>query len=707
MSGKLRSLTSKAILVIALLFVSPILTGDRTLAQDRGAVLKEGHGQSESLNKVVPEKEREKAQPPRAASFKEAAELAGNAFSRHDLERVVAKYQEFLKRSDADQGMGNTGRALLELGRFNLYLKRYDEADASLAQALKMCTAPEDETAKARILAIQVVLYMQKNDPAKAVELLEQALRLPGSAGDPRSRTMCLRYVAKIYEDCQHFDHRVDCSEKRGDQSQPVGEPGGEIKIMNRISRQLRAKGMHEMAERVGEQSLATARAMKDKKWEASALANLANVYKDRGQYDRAFVRYLKALKIYEQLGDATQQAWLMNSLGRVLVIEGNYQEAKDYHEKALKIARNAKDLKGEVVSLGGLGSVYLAQGQYAQAAECHEKSLEIVRKLGDAKVEAYTLDHLGNVHLAWGQYAKASDCFEKSLAIRRQIGHAKGEATSLNELGRVYQAWGQLGKALKYLEQSLDIQRKIGDVQGEAISLNKLGEVCQSWGQYDKALEYFEKSLEITRKIGDVKAEAASLNNLGRVYRSWGQYDKALKCFAQSLEITRGIGDVKGEAASLNNLGRIHQSWGQYDKARECYEKSLEITRKIGDAQGEVASLRSMGIVSAALKRHEDAAHYYEEVLRIEKKLGISTSLTSALLAQLYMDMGDLRRAEVFCTRIEKAHSRGKVAVVEIRLPWGKRDLREAFEKGGRGTALGKSVRFLHRTRYGHGRAG
>ncbi len=166
------------------------------------------------------------------------------------------------------------------------------------------------------------------------MEFLEQALRLSGSSGDPKSQAECLRYLAKIYEECQTFDQGVDCAETRKQRTRHAGDTGGEIRVMNQISRVLRASGMHEKAERVSEQSLATARAVKDKSWEASAVTDLANVYKDRGQYDRAFVRYLKALKIYEELGDAKQQAWLMNSLGRVLAIEGKYQEAEALSSK-------------------------------------------------------------------------------------------------------------------------------------------------------------------------------------------------------------------------------------------------------------------------------------------------------------------------------------------------------------------------------------
>jgi tetratricopeptide (TPR) repeat protein len=682
MSGALVSDAARAILFIVLLIASPMLSDDRALAQEGETSHKAGHAQSESLAQEVQKLALEQNRTTVETLFKEARERASSACSHKDLEGVVEKYQELLRILDADTSRRSVAEICLELGKFKLYLAKYDEADAFLDRALKSFTSEGDRTGKAKVLAIQVVLSVQKNELKNAIDLLEQVPRAWGNNSDFRSQAEWLRYLATITQEFSDFQQAIDCSENRNERSRQTDETTGQIRFMSQIGNFLRANGMHEKAEQVGEQSLAVSRGLEDKRWEASALEDLANVYKDRGQYDRAFIRYLKALKIYEMLEDGPKQTELMNNLGRVLLVQGKNQEAKSSHEKALTIARATGNLKGSAVSLGGLGSVYQSIGEYANAAECHEQSLVIFRKIGDARAESYALDLLGNVHLTRGEYVKASDCYEKSLEIRRKIGHPKGEAASLNKLGALYLSWGQPAKARKYLELSLEITRKIGDIRGDGASFNKLGEVYQAFAQYDKAMEYFEKSLEITRKIGDVRGEAAGLRNQGKVHRSWGQYDKALECFKKSLEITRKIGDAKGEASSLTNLGRVYQFWGQHDHAMQCNEKSLEITRKIGDVEGQAASLRSMGIVSVALRKHEEAVQYYEQVLEIENKLGVSTSLTSALLAQLYMDMGDLQRAEVFVQKAQKPIPAGRLLLLKTDFSGARKIFQELLKK-------------------------
>jgi len=640
MSGVFRSGEARAILIISFLIASLAFSFDRAQAE-----------KSESQANV----EQERATIGKL--IKEAQDLAGSACTREDLQGVIEKYEQTLKLLGPGSGDSRIAEVFLQLGRFNLYLQNYETSEAFLEKAFQAFTSQGGEKGKARCLGIQVALHIQRGKMKDAVDFLERSLKGCGRDGDSKVQADCLGYVAHIYHESSAFQKGEACPKE----SKVEAMPTVQIDFMRRVNRLLRAGGLHKEAERVGEHSLDIARGIQEKRWEASALEDLAHVYKDQGQYDRAFVRYLKALHIYEKLKDDKKQISLLNNLGRVSLVQGKNRKAESFHEKALTIAQTTGNERSEAVSLGGLGSVYQAMGEYVKAAECHERSLVIARKLGNEIGESYTLEHLGNIYMIRGQYEKAAESYEKSLAIRRKRGHLKGQAASLNQLGSLYHTWRKLDKALKCLEESLEITRKIGDVRGEAASLNKLGEVCLAWGQYDDALEYFEKSLDITTEIGDVRGEAASLNNLGRVHRSWGQYDKALGYFEKSLAITRKIGDVRGEATSLNNLGRIYQSWGKYGKALESYAQSLEISRKIGDVKGEASSLRSLGIVSAALGEHAEAKQYFEQVLVIEKRLDISTTLTNTLLAQLYMDMGDIQRAEAYVKKANRPIPTGR----------------------------------------------
>ena len=357
-------------------------------------------------------------------------------------------------------------------------------------------------------------------------------------------------------------------------------------------------------------------------------------------------------------------------NLGNVYQDWGQYAKAVEYYEKSLQIFKKIGNVKGEGQSLGNLGNVYRGWGQYPKAVEYYEKSLQIFKKVGDVKGEGSTLNNLGNVYKGWGQYPKAVEYYEKSLQIDRKLGDVKGEGQSLGNLGIVYYGWGQYAKALEYFEKSMEIKRKIGDVAGEGDALLNLGSVYKGWGQYAKAIEYYEKSLEISRKIGDVKGEGGALHNLGSVNKGWGQYAKAIEYYEKSLEIMRKIGDVKSEGSSLHNLGLVYRDWGQYAKAVEYYEKSLQIFKKIGDVKGEGSSLMGLGEVYRHLGEHDKALASFQKGLEIYVKIGVPIDRPNDLIGNLYLDSGDLAKAEPFIKQANYTSSLGRLYLVKADYP-------------------------------------
>jgi tetratricopeptide (TPR) repeat protein len=420
----------------------------------------------------------------------------------------------------------------------------------------------------------------------------------------------------------------------------------------------LRADGEYKRAEKQFKQALDLAKDLRDRKDEASALVGLAHVYRDAGQYDRAMLRYEKALRIYEERDHVRKQTEIMNHLGLMHKILGENREALALHKKALELARTSGDRKGEARSLGGQGSVYLDMADFEKAEQCYKQALEINREPGGEMARGYALDRLGTVYRHWGRLDKAREYFETSLAIRKRIKHTKGEAESLNHLGELSLTRGRLEEALDYSRQSLEIARKIKAVKDEASALNSLGLVNRSLGEFGRALECHQGSREIMRQAGYVKGEADALNGLGRVYSSLGQTDKALDAYEQAIKLSKRIGYVTGEADALGSMGMIHKSLGRADRALKCLTESLRIYHTIGVPKEEANTLWRMGILYWATDRHDEARKHYQDALAIQERLGLvrDARRTNALLAQLYMDMGDYDRAKV-C--LEKSNSR------------------------------------------------
>lgn len=253
---------------------------------------------------------------------------------------------------------------------------------------------------------------------------------------------------------------------------------------------------------------------------------------------------------------------------------------------------------------------------------------------------------------------------YEEALGIFEKSGSPRQQGAVLNNIAVVYNMWGQYARALEFYERSLEKRRIAGDREGEGITLNNIGLVYDSMGEYARALDYYEKSIELTRKIGDRKQEAATLNNMASVYDSYGQYSRALENFQAALNIMREIGDETGQGYTLSDIGRVYQSRGQYRKALEYYEKSIFLMRKTGNANGQANTLAGLGKLNSQMGRFAEAEQSLNQSISIYQRLGVPTLSVEDDLANLYLDTGDLEKAEALLKKTGNDLSLGRLAL-------------------------------------------
>jgi len=519
----------------------------------------------------------------------------------------------------------------------------------------------------------------------KAVEYYEKSLVIKRELNDRQGEGSTLNNLGNVYKDWSQYDKALEYYEKSLAICGQLKDRQGEGSILNNLGIVYKDWGQYDKALEYYEKSLAIKREVKDRKGEGLTLNNLGIVYQGWGQYDKAVEYYEKSLAVCRELKDRKGEGSTLNNLGNVYRYWGEYDKAVEYYEKSLAIKRELKDLKGEGQTLNNLGNVFSDWGQYDKALEYYEKSLAIKRELKDRGGEANSLLGLGNVFLDWGQYHQAVECYEKGLQIARDLKDRRMEGQTLNNLGLVFSDWGQYHQAVECYEKGLRIARGLKNGRTEGQTLNNLGSVYKDWGQYDKALEYYEKDLAICRELKDRKGEGLTLNNLGNVFSGWGQYDKAVEYYEKSLAVCGELKNRKGEGSALNNLGNVYKNWGQHDKAVEYYEKSLAIKRELKDLKGEGQTLNNLGSIYAQRREFENALANFRTALTIYQETGVPVDRPKKLMGDLYLDMGETKKAEPLLREAGYWSSLGRLHVVKSDYQGAKRyydNLRESAEK-------------------------
>jgi tetratricopeptide (TPR) repeat protein/energy-coupling factor transporter ATP-binding protein EcfA2 len=160
----------------------------------------------------------------------------------------------------------------------------------------------------------------------------------------------------------------------------------------------------------------------------ASILDNLGNVYRVRGELDKAEDMHKKSLEINERL---ERFEWIANNyrnLGIVSRVRGEFDKAEEMQKKSLAINERLGKLEGMADNYGNLGNIYEIRGELDKAEEMHKKSLDIEERLGRLEGMAKDYGNLGDIYKKRGELDKAEKMYKKSLAIFQEINLTEAE---------------------------------------------------------------------------------------------------------------------------------------------------------------------------------------------------------------------------------------------------------------------------------------
>lgn len=368
-----------------------------------------------------------------------------------------------------------------------------------------------------------------------------------------------------------------------------------------------------------------------------AALNNLAELYHTTGDYAQAEPLYQRAFQIDEAaLGpNHPSVAGDLNNLAELYRDTGNYAQAEPLNRRSLAILEQAlgPEHPSVATSLNNLAELYRNLGDYAQAELLNRRALAIKETaLGPAHPGvAISLNNLAAVYDDLGDYAQAEPLYRRSLAIREKALGPKhpNVAFSLNNLALLYANLGDFAQAEPLNRRALAIwEQALGpEHPSVALALNNLAGLYYATGNYAQAEPLLRRSLAIREQaLGPEHPDLSqTLNNLAELYRRTGNYAQAEPLYRRSLAILeQALGPAHPDvAASLNNLALLYHSLGDYAQAEPLYRRSLAIREQaLGSEHPSVAqSLNNLATLVAGQKKYPTALGLLQRGLRIQSR--------------------------------------------------------------------------------------
>jgi tetratricopeptide (TPR) repeat protein len=171
--------------------------------------------------------------------------------------------------------------------------------------------------------------------------------------------------------------------------------------------------------------SLSLARDLGDRRMQAANLNNIAEIYRKKGEFDKALNYYEESLRLKT---DEKEKATTYNNMALIYNKKGNYQKAVEYLKKAIEIGERYGDYHGVSRWKFNLGNTYRKMKDYEKAEKYILEGLEGVKKVGDKFWEAYGYKYLGWLYTDKGDKKTAKDYLTRAYDLFKSIG-AEGDA--------------------------------------------------------------------------------------------------------------------------------------------------------------------------------------------------------------------------------------------------------------------------------------
>lgn len=177
----------------------------------------------------------------------------------------------------------------------------------------------------------------------------------------------------------------------------------------------------------------------------------LGNIFKEKGNFDKAVSSYNKALALYPKSFQA------LNNLALIYETQGKTKEAADFFDKALKV--NPESL----LVLKNLAGFLIKNKLYDQAMLCCRKILALDPHSADGCVLQ------GIIFAETGSLSRARDSFGRAIELD------PGSSEALKNLGVLYANTGNLGAAIALWERAQSLDPSNEEIRNDLSKARKL----------------------------------------------------------------------------------------------------------------------------------------------------------------------------------------------------------------------------------------
>ncbi len=306
----------------------------------------------------------------------------------------------------------------------------YEDPDGKIALRYAMLEELPDNTEstgmRANLLLSLGILHWRKGILDKAVRLLNEALGISSTVGEPWLQAACYNAIAIVQADQGLIDDAIASYQKA------IALTPNEIFPWNNLG------NLYERLNRCEEAIEAFEQALANNERDALAWNGLGNVYLRQQRTADAISAYNKSITI------APDFAYPWNGLGNAFAGMGDFDAAIGAYQAAVELN---KDFPTPWVNLG---DIFQEQGNNQDALKAFWNAVRI-----DSK-NAQIWNSLGNAYFFSNQYEESIQAYLKAIKLNR------GQEVSYRNLAVAYARIGRHDESMACYQKSLELGEEV-----------------------------------------------------------------------------------------------------------------------------------------------------------------------------------------------------------------------------------------------------
>jgi len=300
--------------------------------------------------------------------------------------------------------------------------------------------------------------------------------------------------------------------------------------------------------------------------------------YDKQGNWEEALRNWLKALSIYNKLGDSARQAEVLDTIANRYYQYGIYKKSAEYYEQEFLLYKK-ENFKMMAASAEMTAMSYFYLPVDSLAAKWFNTAALWFEKDTDASGNLRCTERLVSIYIQLKQYEKAAEKCQVLLSYYSNKKDFKNIALKKNQSGFLWFKRNDYNSALTDFQSAVDNSKKAGKDDFFLTDVYTKIAICyQNLGREKEMLQSFESALQFAKNAGLPDESARIERIIALIYFEKGDtYHAEIYCLS-CIESARASKNYTELQLCYKDYSAVLEKGNDFINAVEYYKKHLSL---------------------------------------------------------------------------------------------------------------------------------